>query len=63
MNIVMTIMAGGRHPVQVAIKQKDGLFYAKTLGEQNPVEAVSQTFNGAIDKLSAKVAHATDVAA
>jgi len=62
MNIVLTIMAGGRHPVQVAIKQQDGLFTAKILGP-NPVEVSAQTFNGAIDAISKRAAYSADVAA
>jgi len=61
MNIVL--MVGGRHPVQVAIKQVGGLFYAKTLGEQKPIEVWAETFNGAIDKISQKAALRADVAA
>ena len=50
MNIVMTIMSGS-HPLQVAIKRTAGGFHAKTLGEQNPAEVESKTFNGAIDAI------------
>lgn len=61
MNIVMTILVG-RFPVQVAVKAvKDG-WHAKTLGEQNPVEATRKTFNGALDAVCMAAAHTRDAA-
>jgi hypothetical protein len=62
MNIVMTIMAGGCHPVQVVVKSEDGLWVAKTT-EAPYVEARSDTFNGAIEKVGQRYAHSADIAA
>lgn len=61
MNIVVTIMAGS-HPVQVAVKQNENGFEAKTLG-QNPVEAQSETFNGVLSAIAIRAAHSTDTEA
>lgn len=63
MNIVFTIMAGGRHPVLVTIKRQGEGFHAKTLSTPNPVEAWSKTFNGAIDAIDKRAAYSADVAA
>lgn len=59
MNIVLTIMAGGRYPVRVAVKQVGEEFYARTMGNQ-PVEAWDVTFNGVIAKIDRRAAHAAD---